>query len=432
MGSQQYSSGSGNWTVPENVTSINFYLIGGGAGAGASHGDYGTGGGGGGGGAAVGSSVSVTPGASISYSVGAGGANQASGGNTAFGSNTAYGGSDGTDSYNMTPAGTGGSGGGYSGPDVTGYYGGGGANGNSLSGDSADGAGGGGGADNTGSGGNGSGTSGGSGGGGAGGPGGGHGSNGSAYGGGGGSQPVMGNSPYMTAGAGQGGFISISWTDSVPNAPSSLSKTGSTSTSIDLSWTDNSSIESGFKIYSKVASGGSYGSPNTNSANDTTYTWTGLNPYSDYVFKVTAYNGAGESTEVESGTFTTDHLQAPSDLEADYVTTATIGITWTNNDDAAEGVYVAIRRTPGGEGSGSDPSGYDYNDPDTSSDSAEAHEFTGLSPDTEYDIKILSYFSSWESSYVEIFNVRTDSEGGWINLLPRLSGNFNIPNGNLN
>lgn len=111
-------SGSGNWTVPGGITQLDHVLVlGGGGGGGASYGFQYPGGGGGAGQLRVLTSVSVTPGASISYSVGTGGVGGAEGGdnnglpggNTVFGATTSVGGGGGGAS---DAGGIGGSGGG--------------------------------------------------------------------------------------------------------------------------------------------------------------------------------------------------------------------------------------------------------------------------------------------------------------------------------
>ncbi len=76
---------SGNWTVPTGVTSIDVQCWGGGGGGG-SRSSSGSGGGGGGGAYAAVTSIAVTPGASIPYIIGSGGAAGVNGGNTSFNS----------------------------------------------------------------------------------------------------------------------------------------------------------------------------------------------------------------------------------------------------------------------------------------------------------------------------------------------------------
>jgi prepilin-type N-terminal cleavage/methylation domain-containing protein len=105
-GLQTYSTvGTYSWTVPAGVTSVEYLVIAGGGGG--YNGWYG--GGGGAGGMLTGTGYAVTPGVSISITVGAGGAGGTNGSNSVFGTLTAIGG--GTASC---PGVAGGSGGGAS------------------------------------------------------------------------------------------------------------------------------------------------------------------------------------------------------------------------------------------------------------------------------------------------------------------------------
>jgi hypothetical protein len=72
VNAQVYTSGSGNFTIPANVTKLKVTVVGGGGGSGGSVSGN-TGGGGGGGGAAIKWLTGMTPGNTLSYSVGAGG-----------------------------------------------------------------------------------------------------------------------------------------------------------------------------------------------------------------------------------------------------------------------------------------------------------------------------------------------------------------------
>ena len=105
---------SRTWTIPVGVSSVNVLIVAGGGGGGSSN-SLKTGGAGGGGGVVVATNYTVTPGASVSVTTGAGGtggncANGNRGGNSAFGSLTAIGG--GWGSGCSATEGTGGSGGG--------------------------------------------------------------------------------------------------------------------------------------------------------------------------------------------------------------------------------------------------------------------------------------------------------------------------------
>lgn len=126
-----YTSGSGNYTVPAGVTSINYLVVaGGGGGAGSYGGSVANGGGGGGAGGVLAGTLAVTPGQTIAYSVGAGGTGSAdgstaatSGGNSTFSSFTATGGGRGGNGSNAASSGGSGGGGAADSPNQTGASG---------------------------------------------------------------------------------------------------------------------------------------------------------------------------------------------------------------------------------------------------------------------------------------------------------------------
>jgi len=101
----------------------------------------------------------------------------------------------------------------------------------------------------------------------------------------------------------------------VPPTPSGLSASAASFTQIDLSWTDNSPNESGFKIERKTGSGGSYSQIATVSANTTSYSSTGLSEATIYYYRVRAYNSAGNSSYCDEANATT-YPAAPSGLSA--------------------------------------------------------------------------------------------------------------------
>lgn len=105
-GSQTYTTGSGNFTVPANVSKIEVDMVAGGGGGGGGD-DYGSGGGGSGG-WYYNEVLDVTPGQVIAYSIGAGGVgggtNATAGGSTTFSTLTCTGGGAG----GRTSAGSGG------------------------------------------------------------------------------------------------------------------------------------------------------------------------------------------------------------------------------------------------------------------------------------------------------------------------------------
>ncbi len=79
-----------------------------------------------------------------------------------------------------------------------------------------------------------------------------------------------------------------------PNAPTGLNATAVPPGQVDLTWTDNSSNETGFRIERKEGSG-SYSEIAIVAANVSGYSNTGLSPSVTYTYRVTAYNPSGNS-----------------------------------------------------------------------------------------------------------------------------------------
>jgi hypothetical protein len=94
------------------------------------------------------------------------------------------------------------------------------------------------------------------------------------------------------------GYSNYTWevkaTTSALPAPSDLTAAPVSSTQIDLTWTDNSTNETGFRIERKIA-GGSWTQIATVGANVTSYHNTGLIAATNYYYRVRSYNSLGLS-----------------------------------------------------------------------------------------------------------------------------------------
>jgi hypothetical protein len=80
-----------------------------------------------------------------------------------------------------------------------------------------------------------------------------------------------------------------------PAAPSGLTATAVSTSQINLSWTDNATNETGFKIQRKTGAGGTYAQIATAGANATTFNNTGLAAGTTYFYQVASTNSAGSS-----------------------------------------------------------------------------------------------------------------------------------------
>jgi len=91
-----------------------------------------------------------------------------------------------------------------------------------------------------------------------------------------------------------------------PITPSGLSAIADSSGQINLTWADNSSNETGFKIERKTGTNGTYTQIKTVSANVTSYSDTGLTEGTTYYYRVIATNSAGDSAYTTSDSITLD------------------------------------------------------------------------------------------------------------------------------
>lgn len=83
-------------------------------------------------------------------------------------------------------------------------------------------------------------------------------------------------------------------TTAAPIPPSNLTGTVASSTQINLSWTDNSTNETGFKIERKTGTG-TYAIIGTTATDVTTFNDTGLTASTTYTYRVYSYNVGGNS-----------------------------------------------------------------------------------------------------------------------------------------
>jgi hypothetical protein len=143
-------------------------------------------------------------------------------------------------------------------------------------------------------------------------------------------------------------------TPTVPAAPGGLVTTVISSTQINLSWTDNSTNETIFRLRRKTGSTGTYADLGTVVQNVTSYQDTGLTPGTVYFYQVFASNAAGDSagSNEASGTTTSDAGRRCPSIPTGLLVTATsitsASLSW--NDASTNETGFRIQRKMGTSG----------------------------------------------------------------------------------
>ena len=130
----------------------------------------------------------------------------------------------------------------------------------------------------------------------------------------------------------------------VPNDPSALTVNATSSSTIHLTWADNSSDETGFQIERCAgASCSSFANLTTTAAGATTFDDTGLTASSSYSYRVRAINAAGASGYSNTASATTD--SAP--VENDVWVSALAGVSATSRNGWTATATVTVDVTSG-------------------------------------------------------------------------------------
>jgi hypothetical protein len=131
----------------------------------------------------------------------------------------------------------------------------------------------------------------------------------------------------------------------IPAAPQALTATASSSTDVNLAWTDASVNETGFQIERSSTDGSGFVVLITTTANTTGYLDTHLTPNTAYVYRIKAVNAEGSSAYTTEASVTT--LVAPPSppgaLVAEASAAGQIDLTWT--DDSSNELGFQIERS---------------------------------------------------------------------------------------
>src|SRR5439155_1971753 len=131
----------------------------------------------------------------------------------------------------------------------------------------------------------------------------------------------------------------LTTTPPMPIAPSGLTATGTSSSTIDLGWINLAINEIGERIERSVGSNNNYTFLTNLAANTTAFTDTGLVDGTQYYYRVLAFNTGGSSTySNEQSAITT--LKSPRSLTATTVSSSRVRLPWTGNSASEDGCKI--------------------------------------------------------------------------------------------
>jgi parallel beta-helix repeat protein len=206
----------------------------------------------------------------------------------------------------------------------------------------------------------------------------------------------VGDSAYATAAA-----VTTPAAPTVPNAPASVVASATSTTQVDLTWTDMSSDETGFRIERKIGTGSFTLLTNVN-ANVTSYSDTTASAATQYTYRVRSSNAVGSSAFTTSSAVTTPAAPtapaAPNGLTAIVAGTDSVDLSWTDASSNETGFKIE-RMT----GAGS------FVEIDTVGAGVTTYGDTGLVASTLYTYRVRATNAVGDSAYTANATATTDA-----------------------
>ena len=144
-------------------------------------------------------------------------------------------------------------------------------------------------------------------------------------------------------GTAEGAWSSVSSTASftlvdVPTTTSGVAATYVSDSEVTVTWTDNSSTETGF-VVQRSANEGAYSTVSTTDLGIQSYSDTSVAANAQYIYRVAAQNAAGTSAYTTSTAVATTPSAATSP-SVTYVSDSSITVAWTDNSSYESGFHV--------------------------------------------------------------------------------------------
>ena len=184
-----------------------------------------------------------------------------------------------------------------------------------------------------------------------------------------------------------------------PNPPSNLSASAVLKRQINVSWTDNSVNELGFKV-ERSASPDNFVNIASLNYNTRNYSDINLTPNTTYYYRVYAHNedgNSGYSSVLEVKTLPLEPPAAPTGLSASDITKNSLHLTWIDNSNNEKGFAIMSSAT----------SGSGFTQLATVGPGITSYNCMGLSPDHEYYYLIRAFNDDGNSGYSNELYVKT-------------------------
>jgi len=177
-----------------------------------------------------------------------------------------------------------------------------------------------------------------------------------------------------------------------PAAPTGLTATAINERRVNLSWTDHSASETGFRVERKINAGDPWTAVGTVAANVTAFADTHVLESTTYTYHVLAFNSGGDSAPSNEASATTPALTipiAPSGLLAAALSATQVRLTWTDNSFNEDG--FKIERKTGAAGV--------WAQVGTAAADAITADDGGLTESTSYFYRVRAFNNAGDSGY---------------------------------